>query len=246
MKPITVWLTPAGPNSWKVITIMIELGVPYELKSFKHEDVKKPPFTDINPNGRVPGMYSIVDPNTELTLWESGAIIQYLIEVYDTEKKLTYETLRERHLLNQYLHFQMSGQGPYFGQAGWFNQFHHEKIPSTIERYEGQVLRVIEVLDGVLKDKNWLVGDKCTFADLAFLPWNDRIDMLVLSKSIDEIRGQYPHFSAWQARMVARDSWKKAMETRGQIMDEQGLMPNGMPKGITSMTQYEEHMANPA
>lgn len=35
---------------------MIELGVPYELKSFKHDNVKKPPFTDINPNGRVPGI----------------------------------------------------------------------------------------------------------------------------------------------------------------------------------------------
>lgn len=34
---------------------MIELGVPYELKSFKHDDVKKPPFTELNPNGRVPG-----------------------------------------------------------------------------------------------------------------------------------------------------------------------------------------------
>ncbi|RMJ12707.1 hypothetical protein BHE90_001223 [Fusarium euwallaceae] len=243
MKPITVWLTPAGPNAWKVITIMIELGVPYELKSFKHDDVKKPPFTDLNPNGRVP---AIVDPNTDLTLWESGAIVQYLIEVYDTEKKLTYEGLRERHLLNQYLHFQMSGQGPYFGQAGWFNYLHGEKIPSAIERYENEMLRVIGVLDGVLKGRDWLVGDKCTFADLAFLPWNDRINMLVLSKSIDEIRAQYPNFAAWQARMVARDSWKEAMETRTQLMDEQGLMPNGMPKGITSMAQYEEYMAKTA
>lgn len=127
-----------------------------------------------------------------------------------------------------------------------FNHYHGEKIPSAIERYEGQVLRVIEVLDGVLEDRDWLVGDKCTFADLAFLPWNDRIDMLVMSKLIDEIRGQYPHFAAWQARMVGRDSWKRAMETRDQIMDEQGLMPNGMPKGITNMAQYEEHMAKVA
>lgn len=62
---------------------------------------------------------AIVDPNTNLTLWESGAILQYLEDVYDKEKKLTYDTLNEKHLLNQYLHFQMSGQAPYFGQAGW-------------------------------------------------------------------------------------------------------------------------------
>ena len=102
------------------------------------------------------------------------------------------------------------------------------------------------MLDGVLKDREWLVGEKCTFADLSFLPWNDRIDMIVLSKSIDEIKAKYPNFAAWQARMVTRDSWKQAMETRSQLMDEQGLMPNGMPKGITSMAQYEEHMAEMA
>lgn len=32
-----------------------ELQVPYEIKSFKFEEIKKKPFIDINPNGRVPG-----------------------------------------------------------------------------------------------------------------------------------------------------------------------------------------------
>jgi len=50
---------------------------------------------------------AIEDPNTNLTLWVSGAIIQYLVQHYDTEKKLTYESSVEKHHL-----FQMSGQGP--------------------------------------------------------------------------------------------------------------------------------------
>lgn len=29
-------------------------------------------------------------------------------------------------------------------------------------------------------------------------------------------------------------------------MDEQGLQPNGMPKGITSMKEYEEYMEKQA
>ena len=43
----------------------------------------------------------------------------YIIEQYDTDKKLTYDTLVEKHHLNQWLAFQISGQGPYFGQASW-------------------------------------------------------------------------------------------------------------------------------
>lgn len=94
-----------------------ELEIPYEIVSFRFEEVKQQPFIDINPNGRVP---AIVDPNhDDLVLWESGAIINYIVEQYDTEKRLTYESLKERHHANQWLHFQMSGQGPYFGQASW-------------------------------------------------------------------------------------------------------------------------------
>lgn len=62
---------------------------------------------------------AIQDPNTGLTLWESGAILNYLIEQYDTKNLISYTTLKEKHHCNQWLHFQVSGQGPYYGQAGW-------------------------------------------------------------------------------------------------------------------------------
>lgn len=44
-----------GPNPWKVVVILEELQVPYEIKSIRFENIKKKPFTDLNPNGRVPG-----------------------------------------------------------------------------------------------------------------------------------------------------------------------------------------------
>ena len=69
-----------------------------------------PVYEKVNPNGRVP---AIEDPNTGITLWESGAIIEYLIEKYDTSKSLTYDTEPEKYHLKQWLYFQTSGQGPY-------------------------------------------------------------------------------------------------------------------------------------
>lgn len=106
----------------EAIFLFEELELNYEVKSFRFDDIKKKPFIDINPNGRVP---AIEDPNTDLTLWESGAIYQYLIEQYDTDKRLSYTTVKEKNLCNQWLHFQMSGQGPYYGQCGWFQ---HRKL----------------------------------------------------------------------------------------------------------------------
>lgn len=70
-------------------------------------DVKKEHFTTVNPNGRLP---AITDPNTGITLWESGAIIEYLVETYDTENRLSYTSFPEKFHLKQFLAFQMSGQ----------------------------------------------------------------------------------------------------------------------------------------
>ncbi len=47
---------------------------------------------------------------------------------------------------------------------------HPEKIPSAIERYQKEILRVLGVLESVLSQREWLVGGKCTVADLSFIP----------------------------------------------------------------------------
>ena len=190
----------------KVAIIIEELGIPYTVHDMDMSGLKKAPYTDINPNGRLP---AIEDPNTGVTLWESGAIIQYLIDTYDKEAVLTYNTTPEKYLLNQWLMFQVSGQGPYFGQAAWFKKFHHEKLPSALTRYLKEIDRVIGVLDGWLQKHKFLVGDKLTYADLAFVPWAIMAPGLDEEKVID--MGKYPAYNKWLDSMMARESVKKVM-----------------------------------
>lgn len=64
-------------------------------------------FLAVNPNGRTP---AIEDPNTNITLWESGSIIEYLVETYDKDGKLTVTDTADKWTAKQYLYFQMSGQ----------------------------------------------------------------------------------------------------------------------------------------
>jgi glutathione S-transferase len=61
---------------------------------------------------------------------------------------------------------------PYFGQSAWFQRAHPEKIQSAIDRYNNEIRRVFGVLDGVLAQRDYLVGNQATIADLAFVPWN--------------------------------------------------------------------------
>ncbi|KPM44376.1 hypothetical protein AK830_g2176 [Neonectria ditissima] len=206
LEPIKIWVHGKGPNPKKVIIILEELGIPYT--AIPTPDPKADSFTKINPNGRLP---AIEDPNTGLILWESGAIIEYLVDTYDKEHKLTFTSAPEKWHLKQYLHFQMSGQGPYYGQVAWFYFFHPEDVPTAKVRYQEQMVRVVQVLDKILEGKEWLVGGKCTYADLAFVPWNTFVPAVGNTVEKYEIETKYKNYWAWHQRMLARPAVQKGL-----------------------------------
>ena len=106
-----------GPNPWKVAIILEELGVPYQSEFLDFAKIKQEPYISVNPNGRVP---AIEDPNTGIVLWETGAIIDYVLETYDKDNSLQYTNPQEKWDQRAWADFQKSGQGPYFGQLTWF------------------------------------------------------------------------------------------------------------------------------
>ena len=83
---------------------------------------------------------------------------------------MSFERFEDKMQQLQWLFFQSSGQGPYYGQAAWFTFYHPEKVPSAVERYQNEIKRVLGVLDGVLAKSEWLVAGKTTIADLSFVP----------------------------------------------------------------------------
>ncbi|KIP08814.1 hypothetical protein PHLGIDRAFT_23327 [Phlebiopsis gigantea 11061_1 CR5-6] len=173
-KQITLFTHTGGPSGWAVAFVLVELGLTYEsvYLDFQKGEHKAPEFTKYNPNGRVP---AIIDhSNNDLVLWESNAIIQYLAEKYDTDHRISATGDEKYHQL-QWLFFQASGQGPYYGQVAWFSKYHPEKIPSAIERYCNEAKRVLSVLESVLSKQEWLVGGKMTVADIPFVMWHKKL-----------------------------------------------------------------------
>ncbi|TCD63259.1 Glutathione S-transferase 2 [Steccherinum ochraceum] len=88
-KHFTLWTHHGGPNGWKVAFLLNELGLEYESKyvDMSVKEQKGPAYLQINPNGRIP---SLIDHrNNGYTVWESAAIMLYLVDTYDKEHKLT-------------------------------------------------------------------------------------------------------------------------------------------------------------
>lgn len=188
--------------------ILEELSLPYETIVVNKTALKQPPYEKICINGRAP---AIEDPNTGLTLWESGSIIEYLTEIYDKNNTISFALgSPESFHAKQWLFFQASGQGPYFGQAVWFKVFHPEKIQSALDRYINEIRRVTSVLDRALKGKDWLVGDRCSFADIAFLPWYQA----VTARVVPEILTEFDNVRDWIERIEARAAIAKVLKDK--------------------------------
>ncbi|KAI1868244.1 hypothetical protein JX265_007067 [Neoarthrinium moseri] len=123
-------------------------------------------------------------------------------------------------------------------QAGQFIHFYSEKVPTAIDRYTKQVTRVLGVLKGCSDVKHWLVGDKTAHDNMAWVPWNDRADTSSWVPEPDKFQ-RLLNVKVWHERWTSRPSWKRAMQIRARLMDEQDPMWNGIPKGIRSFSEYE-------
>ena len=161
------------PNGVKVSIMLEETGLAYEphLVSFDSNDQFSPEFLSLNPNNKIP---AILDPNgpdgEALALFESGAILIYLAE--KTGQLLAKDPARRYQTL-QWLMFQMGGIGPMFGQLGFFHKFagreYADKRPR--DRYVAESARLLGVLDQHLQDRDWMMGQDYSIADIALFPW---------------------------------------------------------------------------
>ncbi|KAI1815064.1 glutathione S-transferase [Poronia punctata] len=227
MLPIKLYNGRPGsdPNPWKVALVLSELKVPYRTEWLDYDETKEQPFLSLNPNGRLP---AIVDPNKNVTLFESGAIINYLIDTYDPYNKLTYgkDRPQERYLVQSWLMFQTSKQGPMFGQKMRVALSHaEENLTTATKRYSTETKRICIAIDGALRDQRkkldlseqgtvWLVGDHYTFADLSFVPWNVTLLREIGNKWEDEL----PEFYKWHNHLVALPEVRRVLDLQTQCM----------------------------
>jgi glutathione S-transferase len=227
LKPIQLYGGILGPNPLKVGIILTLLELPFEPTHVPFNKVKEPEYLAINPNGRLP---SIHDPNTGLTIWESGAIIEYLIERYDVQepRKLSFTPgSAEAELARSFLYLQATGQGPYYGQAYWFKAYHAEKVLSAVQRYVNEAKRVTGVLDSWLGkqkeahsdnlgDGPWLVGNKLSYADVAFIPWQALPRKVFVEDGFNA--DEFPSEKEWFERMTAKAPIKAVLDEAAEQM----------------------------
>ena len=135
-------------------------------------DQYKPEFLKISPNNKMP---AIVDHDVDgepITIFESGAILEYLGE--KTGKFLPEDT-RKKYEVLQWLYWQIGGLGPMAGQAHHFLKYAPQKVEYAMARFEKEVARLYKVMDDRLAQADYLAVEY-SIADMAAWPWVFRYD----------------------------------------------------------------------
>ncbi|KAI1170969.1 S-adenosyl-L-methionine-dependent methyltransferase [Nemania sp. FL0916] len=203
--------------------ILEELQIPYLINFVASEDVKKKSSIYINLFG---SMLSLQDPNTFIALHEPGAIISHLIEKYDTTNRLSYSEFGLKNFLRQWFYLHMTLQGPYYGATASFRFEQPERFSPAIDLHIQKVKEVLGMLDRHLKGRNWLVGERMTYADMVWVPWHEQIHHVLGSSYKDKLK-DFPNVEAWHGRMISRPSWENCIRFRVNTMNPNGLDCNG-------------------
>lgn len=208
MIELSYWTTP---NGHKITIFLEESKTPYRITPInisKGEQFGEA-FLQIAPNNRIPAILDTapVDGGAPISVFESGAILQYLAE--KTGKFLPAD-IRGKTEVMQWLFWQMAGLGPMAGQNHHFVQYAPEKIPYAMERYVKETNRLYGVLNKRLADREFMAGDY-SIADMASYPW------IVPYERQQQKLEDFPHLKRWFEAIKARPAVQRAYEIAKEI-----------------------------
>ncbi|MGR3804461.1 glutathione-dependent disulfide-bond oxidoreductase [Marinibacterium profundimaris] len=223
------------PNGVKVTVLLEELlaagesGAEYDAWLIKIGDGDQfgSGFVEANPNSKIP---ALVDRSGSepIRVFESGAILMHLAEKFGQ----FLGKAKDRPEMLSWLFWQM-GSAPFLGGGfGHFYAYAPEKYQYPIDRYAMESKRQLDVLDRELAEKQFIVGDEYTIADMAIWPWYGQ---LVLGRLYDAAEfldvESYTHVLRWAKEIDARPAVQ-----RGRMVNR--------TFGDPAMQLHERHAAS--
>lgn len=121
----------------------------------------KPDYLRINPQHTIP---TLVDNG--FTLWESRAIMVYLVEKYAKDDSLYPKDLQKQALINQRLYFDMGTL--YKSFADYYYPQIFRKLPANEEQFK-KIEDSFALLDTFLMESSFVAGNTQSLADIAIL-----------------------------------------------------------------------------
>ncbi|MEM1106651.1 MAG: glutathione-dependent disulfide-bond oxidoreductase [Pseudomonadota bacterium] len=202
------------PNGVKVTVMLEELlalghsGAEYDawLINIGEGDQFGSGYVEANPNSKIPVLVDRSGPEP-VRVFESASILVHLAEKFGA---FLPERGPKRTETFNWLMWQM-GSAPYLGGGfGHFYAYAPTKQEYPINRFAIEAKRQMDVLDRNLAEREYMIGDELTIADMAIAPWYGALAKGLLYDSATFLAvHEYEHVLRWTDQLMARPAFKR-------------------------------------
>jgi glutathione S-transferase len=195
------WVPPAAQGQVRDLRVrwaLEEVGQPYEVLYLSQGEQKAPPHRQRQPFGQVPTY-----EDSEVTLFESGAIVLHVAECFGGLLPAD-RAARARAL--EWMFAALNSVEPYIMDLSFVTFFERDKPWSAMRRssVEDRIHGRLIDLSKRLGDKTWLDGDTFTAGDLLMVT----VLRIIIGQGLVE---RYDNLTAYMHRGIARPAFQRAL-----------------------------------
>jgi glutathione S-transferase len=191
-------------RSHRILWLLEELGLPYEVRRYRRDAMGSAPpeLAAVHPLGKSP-----VITDGERTVFESGAIIDYVIRRHGGGRMQPDPSTADYDVYQQWMHYaEGSAMLPmvlnlYLSHLGEAGAPLHPRVESEIANHFG-------FIDRALAGREFLVGDTLSGADV-------QMSFVAEISGFYGKRGPFSEFSRWAHALQARPAYRAALDRGG-------------------------------
>ncbi|MGH7125296.1 MAG: glutathione S-transferase family protein [Stellaceae bacterium] len=209
-----LYLFPPSSRVLAIVALKNHLALDCEVQPIDlgRGDQLTPEYLALNPNKKMPTL-----EDDGFVLWESNAILFYIAAKHPGSglwpSDLTGQADVLRWLAWESAHWDAESIGMVaYEKASKAVLGLGPPDPAFIARGEQNFARFATVLDGSLRGKTWLVGDRLTIADFSvggLVPSAERMGLPI---------GNFPEIGRWYEGLAALPAWRQALAARDAAM----------------------------
>ena len=197
-----------APNSRSVRALWLfnELELPYEVTIYPLGDksMRSPEYLKIHPMGRVPAL-----EDGGVTIFESGAIVQYVLEKYGNGRMIPEANSNNFSTYLQWLHYAegmiMPPVNTIVVETVFLSEERRNQV--NIDRATKMVTRMLAAIEQHLEGREYLAGD---FSGADIMTGH----ACIVAARLGEGLSDKPNIDAYIARLEERPALQKAWATK--------------------------------
>jgi glutathione S-transferase len=198
---ITLYHAPLS-RSLRIVWLLEELALPYQLERMEFVPPERP-FGQRTPTGKFP---TLVDG--DVTIFESGAIVEYVLERHGGGRLAPAPGTPSRGPYLQWVHFAEATAFPPLGNLAWHRMRRNdaESMPTAIADYTSWAEASLDALEHALDGREFLLPEGFSGADvmMGYTLW--------VARAFRILDDRHPAMDAYLTRLLARPAFQKAFQ----------------------------------